>query len=214
MKITTTLFVTFILTSCSNTALSNQTNKPDKKQNQINFNVLFVGNSLTYTNDLPKLVRSIAATKGLTIKTKMLAKPDFAIVDHWVTSRLKKLIKSKKFDYVIIQQGPSSQQSGLDMLVNGGANYAKLCEENNTKLAYFMVWPSIKYYHTFDGVIANYTSAASTNKATLIPVGTYWKDYITKTGDYSFYSNDGFHPSKVGSQKAAEIIIETLFIRK
>jgi hypothetical protein len=165
MKITAFLLITIVLISCSKIALSNQTDIPHKNQNQVDFNVLFVGNSLTYTNDLPKLVRSYAATKGLTIKTTMLAKANFAIVDHLATSRLKKLIKSKKFDYVVIQQGPSSQQNGFDMLLNGGASFAQLCNDNNAQLAYFMVWPSIKYYHTFQGVISNYTSAAISNKA-------------------------------------------------
>ena len=214
MKITSILTLTFVLISCSNTAISNQADEKHNDKNQVDFNILFVGNSLTYTNDLPKLVRSYAATKGLTIKTEMLAKANFAIVDHWASSRVKKLIKSKKFDYVVIQQGPSSQQDGFDMLVNSGAKYAQLCKENNTQLAYLMVWPSVKYYHTFDGVIANYTSAAHANNATLIPVGTYWKDYIAHTGGYSYYSSDGFHPSKTGSQKVAEIIVKTLFMSK
>jgi lysophospholipase L1-like esterase len=211
MKITLIFLLTLILTSCTNTAFSNQTDTP--KKYQVDYNILFVGNSLTYTNDLPKLVRSYATTKGLTIKTKMLAKANFSIVDHLATSRLKKLIKSKKFDYVVIQQGPSSQQNGFDMLVNGGDGFAQLCNDNNAQLAYFMVWPSLKYYHTFQGVISNYTSAAISNKAILIPVGTYWKDYIAQTGDYSYYNSDGFHPSKAGSQKAAEIIVDTLFLK-
>jgi lysophospholipase L1-like esterase len=74
-----------------------------------------------------------------------------------------------------------------------------------------MVWPSIAYYHTFDGVIANYTAGALANNAILIPVGTLWKKYIEATGDYSYYSSDGFHPSLAGSKFAAEIIVETLF---
>src|SRR4051812_27312281 len=44
--------------------------------------VLFIGNSLTYTNDLPRTVEQIAASAGDTIRTRAVALPDFALIDH------------------------------------------------------------------------------------------------------------------------------------
>lgn len=41
--------------------------------------VLFIGNSLTYVNDLPATVEQIAASAGDTIRTKAVALPDFAL---------------------------------------------------------------------------------------------------------------------------------------
>jgi len=178
---------------------------------QVDFNVLFIGNSLTSSNNLPALVVNHAATKDIIVNTTTVARGGYAIVDHWADGQVQNLINNNSYDFVVIQQGPSSQQDGYDMLVNDGAVYAQICEVNDAKLAYFMVWPSIAYYHTFDGVIANYTAGALANNATLIPVGTLWKKYIEATGDYSYYSSDGFHPSLAGSKFAAEIIVETLF---
>lgn len=45
--------------------------------------ILFVGNSLTYVNDLPHLVEQVARERGVSIKTEMLAFPDYALEDHW-----------------------------------------------------------------------------------------------------------------------------------
>ncbi len=173
--------------------------------------ILFIGNSLTYTNDLPKLVKQYAEEKDIIIEIKMVAKPNYAIVDHWADGEVQQLITSKKYDYVIIQQGPSSQQDGYDMLVNNGADYANLCETNNTKLVYFMVWPSLNLYHTFDGVISNYSAAAEVNDAILCPVGQVWKEYFDTTQDFSYYGADGFHPSLKGSERAAQVIVHSLF---
>ncbi len=207
-----TMFKFLLVTLCLNT-LATQTNASKfNHQTKTNFNVLFVGNSLTYSNNLPQLVSDYAATKGLTITTKTVAKGGYAIVDHWAEGRVQSLVRSNQYDFVIIQQGPSSQQDGYDMLVNDGAKYAQLCQDNNTQLAYYMVWPSIRYFHTFLGVIQNYTAGAEENNAILIPVGSAWKEYIDTTGDYSYYGPDGFHPSRKGSQKAAEVIVETLFV--
>ena len=186
-------------------------NLPDKSLDPAeSLNILFVGNSLTYYNNLPKLVKTEARSKGVEINTTMLAKAGYAIVDHWAEGEVQKLIKSKTFDFIVIQQGPSSQQAGYDMLLNDGSKYARLCQKNSTKLVYFMVWPSITYFHTFNGVIENYTKASKANNAILIPVGEVWKRHIDETNDYSYYGEDGFHPSQKGSVISAEVIVEYL----
>ncbi|NNF35298.1 MAG: SGNH/GDSL hydrolase family protein [Saprospiraceae bacterium] len=177
---------------------------------EADYSLLFVGNSLTYTNNLPLLVKQAAEDRGYNIETRSLAYPNYAIVDHWADGQVQTLIKSKKYDFVIIQQGPSSQQEGHRMLIDSGADYAALCKENGAELAYYMVWPPVSVFHRFDRVIANYTDAARKNNAILCPVGRVWKDYIDQTMDYSYYGFDDFHPSLKGSQVAADVIISSL----
>ena len=45
--------------------------------------ILFIGNSLTYTNNLPKLIKKTGKKKNLIIKTQMIAFPNYSIADHW-----------------------------------------------------------------------------------------------------------------------------------
>jgi hypothetical protein len=175
------------------------------------FNILFIGNSLTASNDLPKLVEIAGKQKSIIIKTKMIAYPNYAIMDHWNDGKVQKEIKRNQYDFVIVQQGPSSQQNGREILIEYGRKYADLCNKNGAKLSYFMVWPSRIYYHTFKGVIKNYTDAARINDAILCPVGEEWKKHFDTTQNFDYYSADGFHPSLKGSQRAAEIIVEHLF---
>nr|WP_321232802.1 SGNH/GDSL hydrolase family protein [uncultured Psychroserpens sp.] len=211
------ILIAFSVMCCSssdmnerNIAESNDSTNESTDPPEPDYNILFVGNSLTYYNNLPNLVKAEARQRGLIINTKTLAFGNYAIVDHWADGQVQSLITSNDYDFVVIQQGPSSQQDGYDMLVNGGAEYASLCEANNTKLAYFMVWPSINYYHTFGGVISNYTAGATANNAILCPVGSVWKSYIDQTNDFSYYGPDQFHPSLKGSQVAAKVILESL----
>jgi len=173
--------------------------------------LLFVGNSLTYVNDLPLLVEQVAGNRGIELVTTQLAKPNYAIVDHWADGQVQNLISTGNYDYVIIQQGPSSQSDGHHMLVNDGRLYRDLTHAHGAQLAYYMVWPSLLYYHTFPGVIANYTAGAEANDAILCPVGEVWKAHFDATGDFSYYDSDGFHPSLTGSRVAAEVIVDSLF---
>ncbi len=175
------------------------------------FNILFVGNSLTYSNDLPKLVKERAQIRGFDIGTKMLAYPNYAILDHWSDGKVQEEIASKQYDFVVIQQGPSSQAFGRQVLIEYGEKYGNLCGENGAELCYFMVWPSRTYYHTFDDVILNHQDAAEINNAILCPVGEVWKEHFDTTNNFDYYGPDSFHPSLKGSQVAANVIVESLF---
>ncbi|MBL7846422.1 MAG: SGNH/GDSL hydrolase family protein [Cyclobacteriaceae bacterium] len=173
--------------------------------------ILFVGNSLTYTNDLPAKVAAIGSDRGVLIEKEMLAYPNYALEDHWNEGCLQTMISSGYFDFVVIQQGPSSQADGAQSLLDFGQRIQDLCKASDTKLAFFMVWPARIYYNTFPGVIANYTTAASSTRALLCPVGQIWKLYQDRTGDFSYYGPDEFHPSLKGTDVSAEVIYKTLF---
>lgn len=168
--------------------------------------ILFVGNSLTYTNNLPKLVAHETQNKQVSVKTNMLALANYALEDHWNDGKLQQLIQSEDYDYVVVQQGPSSQADGREMLLNYGTKISALCERHKCRLVFFMVWPAIGTFQNFDGVIQNYADAAKETNSILCPVGKAWKEYIDKTNDYSYYGPDGFHPSLKGSMEAARII--------
>jgi hypothetical protein len=170
-----------------------------------------VGNSLTYTNNLPDLVIEHGREKGYKIDTRMIAFPNYGLEDHWNDREIQKLIKSNKYDYVIIQQGPSSQEYGRISLLEYGKKIKLLCDKNKTQLVFFMVWPSRTYYYTYDGVIKNYANAAKECNALLFPVGKVWKTHFDDTNDFSYYGSDGFHPSLKGTMIAAEVIIRYLF---
>lgn len=172
--------------------------------------ILFVGNSLTYTNDMPTLFEQEAREDNIKVKVKILAKPNYALEDHWFEGSLQFEIARGKYDYIILQQGPSSQQDGKEMLTNYGKKIKELCEQNGCQIVFFMVWPSMQYYSSFEGVINNYKLAAEQTDAIICPVGEKWKTHFDQTGDFSFLSEDGFHPSLNGSKSAAKIIFQAL----
>ncbi len=175
------------------------------------FKILFVGNSLTYYNNLPKLVKEEALQKNIALDVDMIAYPNYALIDHWNDRKVQKQIKHSKYDYVLIQQGPSSQSYGREILFVYGKKFKDLCEANGTQLAFLMVWPSQQYFQTFSAVIKNHEDAAKAINVSVCPVGKVWKNHFDATGDYSYYGPDGFHPSLEGSKIAAKVIVSTLF---
>lgn len=173
--------------------------------------VLFVGNSLTYTNDLPALFARLGKSRGREIEVQSLTYPNYALEDHLADNKLQLLISNGKFDYVIVQQGPSSGTSGREMLIRDGQRIHKMCKKAGSRLAFYMVWPSKGNYRLFDSVIKSYTEAAEKADAILCPVGQVWKEYIDSKNDYSYYGPDDFHPSLQGSEVAAEVIYNSIY---
>jgi hypothetical protein len=178
---------------------------PDKS-----VHVLFVGNSITYTHNLPLQVEQVAKTRGIKITTEVLAYANYALEDHWNDGELQGLIAGNTFQYVVVQQGPSSQADGRAMLLDYGQRIKLLCNQHGAQLVFFMVWPSRANSRTFEGVIHNYTEAAAKTGSLLCPVGKLWKEHFEKTNDYSYYGPDEFHPSAAGSNVAAEAIVDVL----
>ena len=191
--------------------INSEENPIDSNESSIDYNLLFIGNSLTYVNDLPNLVRSIAEVNGKIIDVTIIANGNYALIDHWNDGIIQTLIESGNYDFVIVQQGPSSQPYGRELLIEYGVKISELCRDYNTQLAYYMVWPSLTNYSTFDGVIFSYTKAANLTNDILCPVGEVWKSHFDETNDFSYYGSDGFHPSLEGSNVAARIIYESLF---
>jgi hypothetical protein len=209
-SLTTLIFtmLCFYCCACNKTANNGIDNTPVSNADTT---LLFIGNSLTYTNDLPQLVANIALLKGSKIKTESLALPNYALIDHLTDGKLQTMIASKKYTYVIVQQGPSSQQEGREMLLEAAPKINDMCKNNGAQLAIYMVWPAYANYYNFDGVIKNYTEAATLTNSILCPAGAVWKEYIDRTKDLSYYGSDMFHPSLKGSQVAAEVIYKAIF---
>ena len=165
--------------------------------------VLFVGNSLTYTNDLPAMVQKIAEANGDTFFIKTLAYPDWGLQDHWESGSAPAEVASEQWDMIVMQQGPSSLASSRLNLLEWSRKFGDLAKLHGTCAAMFMVWPSKAYFGSFDAVYANYAEAADSIDGLFLPGGDAWRKGWAKDPSYAFYGPDNFHPSPLGTYAAA-----------
>lgn len=167
------------------------------------YRVLFVGNSLTYTNDLPAMVEAIAFANGDTFFTKTLAYPDWGLQDHWEDGSAPEEITSEEWDVVVMQQGPSSlAASRVDLLLWSG-KFGDLVQIHATCTAMYMVWPAENYLGSMDAVHANYAEAADSIGGLFLPGGDAWVNAWAKDPTFALYGPDNFHPSPLGTYLAA-----------
>ncbi len=171
--------------------------------------VLFVGNSLTYTTDIPRRVAKVAEATGRKAVIESVAYPSFSLEDHWRDGRAAEAIL-RGWDIVVLQQGTSAHESGRAELVEYARRFAKLIRGAGAKPALYMVWPLADRPREFPDTIRSWRRAASETDAILIPAGEAWLRALAKEPRLKLYS-DGIHPSSFGSDIAALTIYLSLF---
>ncbi len=204
------LLLLTIIAGCSadEKTISGPTNGPSTPDT---LRVLFVGNSLTYTNNLPALCAEIALHDSVTLIYGMLANPNYSLGDHLIAGVVQKEIAKGIYDVVVVQQGPSALPESQVLLLEYARQFAALCSlTNKTKLAVYTVWPSLARSFDHDNVILSYANAAAATNALLCPAGKAWKLAWSVDPTLPLYSSDDFHPSIHGSVLAAVTIYGTL----
>jgi hypothetical protein len=174
--------------------------------------VLFIGNSLTYTNDLPSIVEAMAEAAGQKrFAHKSVAFANYSLEDHWNQGDARKALADKKWDIVVLQQGPSASTEGRALLLEYSRRFADLIRSAGAKPALYMVWPSTSRAGDFDGVSESYRLAAKEVEGMLFPAGDAWRAAWRRDAKLALYSPDGLHPTLAGSYLAALVIYEQLY---
>lgn len=173
--------------------------------------VLFIGNSLTYNNELPVLVQGIAdAAKGDSLIIAMVAGPDMALVDHWKQGDAPKAITGSRWDYVVLQQGPSSTTINRDSLRTLTKMFAPLVTGAGGKPVLFSAWPAIDRRQDFPRAAESYRLAAEDVGGLFAPIANAWLEAWAREPGLELYQ-DGLHANVVGSYLAALVIYSRIF---
>lgn len=164
--------------------------------------VLFVGNSLTYANDLPGMLERMLADAGADPDVRGVAFPNYGLQDHWAEGSARELIAAGGWDVVVLQQGPSATE-GRPSLLEYGQRFAAEIRAAGAVPAFYMVWPAADRAFDFPGVEGSYATAADLAGGYLFPAGSAWLAAWDADPDLPLYAPDGFHPSALGSYLAA-----------
>lgn len=170
--------------------------------------ILFIGNSLTYTNDLPSMVGRIAAADGRYIATTMIALPNYGLEDHLGTATVQAALR-QRWDIVVLQQGPSSLDESRVQLIRDVRAFAGMIPPP-TRIAVMMVWPARQYWRSLDRVAESHRLAADAIGATLIPAGTAMQAVLDRDPTVGLFGPDGFHPAVPGTYLAALVTYRAL----
>lgn len=163
--------------------------------------ILFVGNSLTFFNDMPDIVAAISlgAADDPPVRVAMVAFPDFSLEDHWNRGDARDAIAEGGWDVVVLQQGPSTLPANRAHLVEWAGRFAERIRAVGARPALLSVWPTDGSAAGYDATLASYTAAAEAVDGLLIPAGEAWRAARARDPALTLTVVDGFHPSLLGS---------------
>jgi hypothetical protein len=173
--------------------------------------VLFIGNSLTYVNDLPGIVQTLAdSAKGDSIAVETVAFPNYALIDHWTQGSALAEIKRTHWDFVVLQQGPTSVEINRDTLRLATRYFAPYIVQAGGKPVLFAAWPTIDRRQDFPRASESYQLAATDVGGLFAPVASAWLVAFGKNPSIGLYDADGLHPTVTGSYLSALVIYSVI----
>jgi hypothetical protein len=202
-----------------------------KAQNHKTLKVLFLGNSYTYVNNLPQLIKDIALANGDTLVFDSNCPGGQTFQGHFndVTSLSK--INAQAWDCVILQAQSQEPSFSPAQVAAQTLPYAikldSVIKHNNacTETVFYETWgrkngdasncgaypPICTYTGMQNRLRASYKLFADTTQAIIAPAGEAWRKSIAQNPTLELYSSDQSHPSLEGSYLTACVFYETLF---
>ena len=193
--------------------------------------VLFIGNSYTYVNDLPLLIKNVANSTNDNIIYDSNTPGGNTLQNHASNTTSINKIQVGNWDYVVLQeqsQLPSFPLSQVQTYVfpyatqlNNLINQYNPCAETlfymtwgrkNGDASNCAGWPAVCTYEGMDDLLRErYITMATDNNAVVSPVGAVWRNLRTYNPTIELYSADESHPSIAGSYAAALTFYTTIF---
>lgn len=199
--------------------------------NHKKYSALFIGNSYTYYNDMPKLVNSIANSVQDTLITSQSTIGGYFLDQHFTNVDTRALLSSKVYDFVVLQE--QSVRPALDSATTAYKFFqysqkldsvAKVFSPNSQTI-YYMTWgrkygdatncptnPNVCTYEKMDSMLrVRYRMAQAETGSLISPIGAVRNYLIKNFPEIELYDPDNSHPSAAGSFVSAMTFYTTIF---
>jgi len=173
--------------------------------------VLFVGNSLTYTNDLPGMLAQLAKAGGkpaLEYDTEMPG--GCSLEKHWREGRALAKIQARAWDFVVMQDLSNQALANPQSMAQYGKLLAEAAVKQKAKPAFYMTWAWANQPESQSVITKAYQSLAQEAHATLIPAGVAWQAYRRAHPSQNLVTDDR-HPDPGGTYLTACVFYAVLY---
>ncbi|MFN0200391.1 MAG: PKD domain-containing protein [Bacteroidia bacterium] len=193
--------------------------------------ILFLGNSYTGVNNLPKILYDLAVAKGDTLMYDSNTPGGYTFNGHSTNATSLAKINAQIWDFVVLQeqsQLPSFPPSQVATEVYPYANVLDSLIHAHSPCAqtvFYMTWgrkygdqqncASYPVVCTFEGMQMrlrhSYVQMADDNQALVAPAGMAWRASRLADSTINLWVGDNSHPSIHGSYLTACVFYATLF---
>lgn len=193
--------------------------------------ILWLGNSYTSVNNLPKMFHDLALSGGDSIIYDSNTPGGYTFNQHSVNATTIQKIYSQQWDYVVLQAQSQEPSFPPSQVQTETFPYARtldsLIHDNDscTKTVFYMTWgkkygdqancASYPAICTFEGVTDrlrdSYLQMANENSALVAPAGMAWFASWHTDTLINLWQADNSHPTIAGSYLTSCVFYETIF---
>ena len=191
--------------------------------------VLFIGNSLTFVNDLPHMVADLARSRHVDMECDMYAPGGHTFFEHAADPLLRAKIDQGTWDFVVLQeqsQIPALDQTYVQQYIYPYAQklsesvrkanpqarvvfYMTMAKKNGDRQTISGRSEVLTYDAMQRRINASYTVMAQHNSALLAPVGVAWANVRARNKSLELYADEK-HPNLLGTYLAACVITDVI----
>jgi len=188
--------------------------------------VLFIGNSITYFNDMPQTFEAIANSKFDTTSVTVYAPGGTGFINHVNDSNVYNHFKTGDWDYVVLQPG-SNESPGYSESIASTLQRARQLTDSIlyynpcAKIVYYEIsygdWGNtvanlIQYNETMELIKSNLTQLADSTQQCFAPVGEALKTAWNENQEVMLWGGTGdVHPNDKGSYITACTFYASIF---
>jgi hypothetical protein len=200
----------------------------DARSDRPGVRVLFIGNSLTFENDMPGLLRKLVASdaKNRPLYAVRYTPPGYTFAQDVTNHTVTGLLESIHWDDVVLQE--NSNISALDPLVRPdwmdapARDLVDRIRVIGAEPLFFLTSgyetgnPALaldSYGAMQDRIDLNYREVAGELSASLVPAGLAWSEAVGERPGTALWQADGVHPSLEGAYLNACVFYAVLYRR-
>ncbi len=189
-------------------------------------NILFIGNSITYYNNLPVTFENIANSKGDPTSVTMYAPGGHGFADHVNDQNVYAKFKEKVWDFVVLQPG-SGESFGSTQPISATLTRALQLKDSIlkyspcAKILFYEISNGVtgsaasdlaNYNNTMDVVRSNFEYWADNTQLYFAPVGEAFREkWNADQTDMLWISTYNIHPNAKGSYLAACVFYASIY---
>lgn len=177
--------------------------------------ILFIGNSYTYYNDMPKIFESLARDNGKSVAVFSVTKGGRKLVAYEnnedpITVELDSQIKANHFDFCFIQEQSILPATDPDTFLKGVEIVVQKLKGHAEKLVMYQTWGRKEGSETLEKhrwstkamtelLAESYQMVANRYNALISPVGYSFLKITEQNPEINLHNPDLSHPSYEGS---------------
>jgi hypothetical protein len=192
--------------------------------------VLFIGNSYTYTNNMPSLLAGIVRAAGQNVVVDVSAQGGYTLSQHTTYAPTLAKLATQGWHYVILQE--HSQIPAIDYyrratMWPAALQLSKLARAKGARIGLYMTWGrklggqqcistycSVAFRDFFqmqDTLASAYDALGRQDTAIVVPVGKAWALAFSRNPSIDLWDTDNSHPTLKGSYLTACVFYTWLF---